>query len=73
MERKPSRIESFLERENDLDCAGELVRMSRCEKGEDSSTDGAADETICADTQQLATELVAEYAALSAAIESLRR
>jgi hypothetical protein len=73
MERKPSRVEAFLDREEDLDCAGELVRLARGEKAEEAPSDSVADETVYADTQRLAEELVAEYAALSDAIETLRR
>jgi hypothetical protein len=71
MERKPSRLDAFQEPQDDLDCAGELIRMSRSERIADAPVEG--DETVFADTVQLAQELNAEYAALRDAIDTLRR
>jgi hypothetical protein len=73
MERKPSRVDSFREREQNLDCAGELIRLARGERTGDSPPDASADKVVYADTQRLAEELSAEYAAVCDTIESLRR
>jgi hypothetical protein len=64
MERKPSRVDSFLDREEELDCAGELIRLSRSPRFAGPPIDGLADEVVCADNQRLAEELNAEYASL---------
>jgi hypothetical protein len=73
MERKPSRVESFLEREEQLDCAGELIRLSRGQRSEDSLFDGADDEIVFADTERLSRELNMEYATLCETVAALRR
>jgi hypothetical protein len=73
MVRKPSRVDQFLEQDEHLDCAGELIRLSRSEKIADSPGEGADDEVVLADTEQLAKELNAEYAALCDTMDTLRR
>lgn len=77
MERKPSRVEAFLENDADLDCAGQLMRLAHTGKGGDIPLpdvlpDGSADEVLLADTVRLAAELEAEYQAMRAAIENAR-